>query len=197
MRQSVKKTVKRERVKNEILDKYFDSYVEHGLGNIGARGVAEESGFSSARLYSYFDSLDDLVLQATERGITKAEDEFLSLAQEGMNDLERFIDEAPYWLAKNHGKKYRFMYQLYANPQYIKSGKKFFESVAKRHAEFADGLAEKIGYPSELIRSVVFTFVGVCVSYALFENEENLKMQLQFIKQTASLFREKNWAHNE
>ena len=104
-----------------------------------------------------------------------------------VSDLEKFINEIPYWTAEEHGKKYRLMYQVYTHPKYREYGKKFFDGVNKRDTEYAKQLSEKIKIPSDTLTSLIFIFVRACVHYALFEDEFYLQEQLRFIKQSINL----------
>ena len=121
-----------QRKKNDIMEKCFDCYAEHGLGSIGIKGLAEACGCTSANLYMYFENLDDLIIQATAHCISRVEEDFMAKAPVDPQDLWRFIDEIPYWTAQKHGKKYRLMYQVYTHPKYRQYGKEFFEGVDKR-----------------------------------------------------------------
>lgn len=174
-----------------ILEHTYDCYAEYGLRNIGIPVLADACGMSEANFYRYFDSLEEVVIQATEHCMSKVEDEFMAKAPTKLEEVEKFIDEIPYWTAKEHGKKYRLMYQVYSNPKYIEHGKKFFEGVNKRYSEYSEGLAEKIGLPTDVLRPMIFVFVRACVHYALFEDEFYLKEQLRFLKQSMKLFYEK------
>lgn len=42
----------------------------------------------------------------------------MAKAPTSFEDIERFLNEMPYLTAKLHGKKYRFMYQVYSSPKY-------------------------------------------------------------------------------
>lgn len=174
-----------------IMEHTFDCYAEYGLGNIGIPKIARACEMSEANFYRYFGSLDELIVQATEHCMSKVEDDFMSLAPTDADDLERFINEVPHWTAEHHGKKYRLMYQIYTNPKYREHGKKFFEGVNKRYSDYADGLAKKIGFPSDVLRPMIFVFVRACVHYALYEDEFYLNEQLRFLKQSIVLFYEK------
>lgn len=179
------------RKKAFIMEHVFDCYAEYGLGNIGVPVLAKACEMSEANFYRYFDSLDDLIIQATEHYMTKVEDEFMSLAPKSADDIERFINEIPYWTAQNHGKQYRLMYQIYTNPKFREHGKKFFEGVNKRYSDYAQSLSEKIGFSAEVLRPMIFVFVRACVHYALYEDEFYLQEQLRFLKQSIALFYEK------
>lgn len=108
-----------------IMEKCYDCYCEGGLASTGIKALAQACGMTQGNLYTYFDNLDDLILQSTEYCMSKVEDDFMELSPKSVSDIIRFIDEVPYWTAKNHGKKYRMMYQVYTSPKYLESGKNF------------------------------------------------------------------------
>ena len=174
--------------KIEIMEKCFDCYVENGLTVVGVKAIADACGCNVASLYQYFDNLDDLIIQSTEYCMSKVEDEFMAKAPTDAEDLWRFIDEIPYWTAKNHGKKYRLMYQVYTHPKYREYGKKFFAGVDERYTEYAKSLEGKIGIPCEKITPLIFILIRACVHYALFEDEFYMKSQIEALKETLELF---------
>lgn len=106
-------------------------------------------------------------------------------------DVMRFIEEGPYWTAREHSKKYRLMYQIYTHPKYIEYGKKFFEGVKERYTEYAKQLEPKIGIPYTVITPLIFIFVRACVHFAMFEDEYYLKAQMEVLKQGVALFVDK------
>ena len=175
----------------EIMETTFNCYAENGLSSIGTKAIAKACGCNSATLYQYFDNLDDLIIQSTEYCMSKVEDEFMAKAPTDVEDLWRFIDEIPYWTAKNHGKKYRLMYQIYTHPKYREYGQKFFKGVDERYTEYAQSLEPKLGIPHEKITPLIFILIRACVHYALFEDEFYLKSQIEVLKETLALFIEK------
>ncbi|MGN0039280.1 MAG: TetR/AcrR family transcriptional regulator [Coriobacteriales bacterium] len=166
----------------------FTCYAEHGLSGTGIKALARECDCSTATLYTYFDNLDDLIVQSTEHCMSKVEDEFMARAPKSAAELERYIDETPYWTAEQHGKKYRLMYQVYTHPKYREYGKAFFEGVNKRYAEYAEELSSALGIPADTLTALIFIFVRACVHYALFEDEYYLKAQLSVLKRGIELF---------
>ena len=177
--------------KQEIMEKCFECYAENGLTGTGIKALAQACGCTTGNLYCYFNSLDDLILESTAYCMAKVEDEFMEKAPTDPKDVERFIEEVPYWTAKKHGKKYRLMYQVYTLPKYIKHGKKFFEGVNERYTAYAKQLEPKIGIPYTTITSLIFVFVRACVHYAMFEDEYYLNSQMRVLKQGVALFAEK------
>lgn len=180
-----------QRKKIMLMEKCYDCYAENGLASVGIRKLAESCGCSSAVLYIYFRDLDDLIVQSTAYCMEKVEDDFMAKAPTDPQDLMRFIDEIPYWTARQHGKKYRLMYQVYTHPKYIEHGKKFFEGVNERYTAYARLLEPKIGIPYSVITPLIFIFVRACVHYAMFEDEYYLRSQLEVLKQGVALFAKK------
>lgn len=172
--------------KEEIMQKCFDCYAEHGLGNVGIKALGQACGISSGCLYTYFTDLDDLIVQSTAYCMSKVEDDFMALAPTSAQDIVRVIEELPYWTAREHGKKYRLMYQVYTNPKYIEHGKKFFDGVNERYLSYAKLLEPKIGLPHTVIVQCIFMFIRACVHYAMFEDEFYLKSQTELLKKTVS-----------
>ncbi len=174
--------------KTEIMEKCFDCYAENGFNGTGIKALAQACGCTPANLYLYFKDLDELIVESTAYSMAKVEEDFMKKAPKNFDDIERFIDEVPYWTAKEHGKKYRLMYQIYTHPKYIEEGKKFFEGVSKRYYEYAKVLESKINLPVDILTSFIFMFVRSCVHYAMFENEYFLKSQMDLLKQGVNRF---------
>lgn len=180
-----------QRKKEQIMEACYACYAKNGLHGTGIRSLAEASGISLSSLYTYFNDLDDLTVQSTAYCMAKVEDEFMAKAPTNPADIERFVDEIPYWTAKRHGAKYRLMYQVYTHPRYAEHGHEFFSGVDARYTEYAERLAPALGIPSEIITPLIFIFVRACVHYALFEDEFYLQSQMRVLKTTVALFIDK------
>lgn len=177
--------------KAELMEKCFACYAENGLTGTGMKALAQACGCTPGNLYLYFDDLDDLIVQSTAHCMAKVEDEFMEKAPTDPKDIARFLQEVPYWTAKEHGKKYRLMYQVYTHPKYIEQGKKFFEGVNERYTAYAKRLEDTIGIPYTVITPLIFIFVRACVHYAMFEDEYYLQAQMGILKQGVTLFIER------
>lgn len=172
----------REEKKKEIMEKCYECYCDNGFRDTGIKELGKYCGMTSANLYGYFDNVDDLILQSTAYCMAKVEDEFMALAPKNPLDIIRFIDEIPEWTAKNHGKKYRMMYQVYTHPKYMEHGKKFFAGVTERYTEYARYLSPKLGMPVSILTGFIFIFVRAAVHYALFEDKFYLDMEMKALK---------------
>lgn len=178
--------------KERIMTACYTCYAENGLHGTGISALAEAAGISKAALYTYFSDIDQLIVQSTEYCMSKVEDEFMRKAPVDAKDVERFLLEVPYWTAREHGKKYRLMYQVYTHPKYIEYGKRFFEGVNKRYSEYARILEPKIGLSRDIITPLIFIFVRACVHYAMFKDEYYLKSQIEVLRKTVYLFLDKS-----
>lgn len=158
--------------KREMMEKCFECYAENGLTGTGIKALAAACGCTTGNLYSYFNSVDELIIESTAYCMEKVEDDFMEMAPTDPNDVVRFVREVPYWTAKKHGKK-------------------FFEGVNERYTEYAKRLEPKIGIPYTVITPLIFIFVRACVHYAMFEDEYYLKTQMEVLKQGVALFADK------
>lgn len=168
--------------KTEIMVKAFECFAENGVLGTGARAIGKYCGFNHSVIYSYFKDMDDLIIESTEYCMSKVEDDFMEKAPKDAQDIERFINEVPYWTAEKHGKKYRLMYQVYTHPKYREHGQRFFEGVNRRYTEYACQLSPRVGIRPEILAGFIFLFVRAAVHYALFGDEYYLKMQTDALK---------------
>lgn len=175
----------------ELMEKCYECFAENGLSGTGIRALGKYCGCNPALIYTYFKDLDDLIIQATEHCMSKVEDDFMNKAPQSVEDLERFIDEIPYWTAEKHGKKYRLMYQIYTHPKYREYGKKFFEGVNKRYTEYSKLLETKIGIPYSVTTPLIFILIRACVHFSLFEDEFYLQAQIKVLKEVIPMLIEK------
>ena len=171
-----------------FLETCFDTFCENGLENTSLKMLADACGVTNGNLLYYFGSKDNIVIESTAHCMAKVEDDFMARAPTSFADIERFLREMPYVTAKLHGAKYRFMYQVYASPKYREHGKTFFKGVNVRYRKYAELLSGKLGMSADLIQGMTYLFVRACVHFALFEDEDYLKLQLDAIRTSLKLF---------
>ena len=171
-----------------FLETCFDVFCENGLESTSLKMLADACGVTNGNLLYYFGSKDNIVIESTAHCMAKVEDDFMARAPKDFADIERFLREMPYLTAKLHGAKYRFMYQVYASPKYRGFGRDFFKGVNVRYRKYAELLSGKLGMPTDFIQGMIYIFVRACVHYALFEDEEYLKLQLEAIRTSLKLF---------
>lgn len=177
--------------KIELMEQCYACMAEVGLSSVSIRILGKYCGCNSAVFYTYFKDMDDLIVQSTEYCMSNVEADFMERAPQNAVELERYINEVPYWTAQKHGKKYRLMYQVYTQPKYIEYGKRFFQGVDQRYNEYAMQLEDKLGIPHKIITPLIFILIRACVHYALFEDEYYLQAQLGVLKMSIAMFMEK------
>ena len=79
--------------KEMIMKKCYDCYAENGLHGTGVKALGKACGFTAASLYTYFEDLDDLIIQSTEYCMSKVEDEFMEKAPTDAKEIHRFIED--------------------------------------------------------------------------------------------------------
>lgn len=168
----------------QLMEQCFACMAEMGLSSVGMRALGRYCDCNIAVFYNYFKDMDDLIVQSTAHCMSKVEDEFMAKAPVNAEDIFRFLDEIPYWTAREHGAKYRLMYQVYTHPKYLEHGKVFFNGVNRRYCEYAKQLEKSICLPSDVITPLIFMIVRASVHYALFEDEFYLKSQMGIIRES-------------
>ena len=67
--------------KEELMKKCFECYAENGLTGTGIKALAAACGCTTGNLYSYFNSVDELVLESTAYCMAKVEHDFMKKAR--------------------------------------------------------------------------------------------------------------------
>ncbi len=91
--------------KKEMMEKCFECYAENGLTGTGIKALAAACGCTTGNLYSYFSSVDELIIESTAYCMEKVEDDFMEMAPTDPKDVVRFVKEVPYWTAKKTRQK--------------------------------------------------------------------------------------------
>ena len=172
----------------EFLEICFDVFCKNGLEHTSLQMLSEACGVTNAALVYYFGTKDNIIIESTAYCMAKVEDDFMERAPKSVDDIERFLTEMPYITAKLHGEKYRFMYQVYASPRYREQGQAFFKGVNVRYRKYAEMLSGKLNMPADFIQGMTYIFVRACVHFALFGDEDYLKLQLYVIRASLSMY---------
>ena len=175
--------------KEKIMQACFDCFAEYGLYGTGLSSLAKHANVSKSTLYVYFPNIDELITQSTEYCMSKIEGDFMEKSPQSIADVEKFLNEVPYWTAQRHGKMYRLMYQVYTHPTYSEAGNRFFSGVNERYKAYAQSLQSKLGIPEEALTPLIFVFIRACVHYALFADEFYLTSQLGFLTKSIQSYK--------
>lgn len=81
--------------KREMMEKCFECYAENGLTGTGIKALAAACGCTTGNLYSYFNSVDELIIESTAYCMAKVEDDFMEMAPTDPKDVVRFVKGFP------------------------------------------------------------------------------------------------------
>lgn len=170
----------------ELLEICFETFCKSGLENTGIKRLADACGVGNSNLIYYFQSKDNLVVEATAHCMMQVVEDLLDRFPTGPSDVERCLTEIPHLAAERYGEKLRFMYQVYTSPQYRSSGQAFFQQVKEYCRNRVKKLALQLRLPEDLAFGLFGIVSCAVVHYAMFEDEEFLNLQLQAIRVSLS-----------
>lgn len=99
--------------KIEIMKKCFDCLSENGLAETSVRKLAKAAGISAGNIYTYFDSVDDLIIETTNYCAQLIDDDFLKILPNNFENLKEELLNVDYSKLKRNSKKYRFVMNVY------------------------------------------------------------------------------------
>lgn len=168
---------KKQKKKIELMEKCFARYCETGLRDTGIQDLAKACGMTAPNFYSYFDNLDQLIIEATEHCMIKIENEILENAPRTKEDIAPFIEKIIVPNRDFHSKEYRFMYQVFTTPRFIEHGKNFRNRQFERYRKYAEDLEKVLDTPWYLILHWILNLEQAIIQYALFENSTMYVLQ--------------------
>lgn len=177
--------------KEIVMETCFDCFAEHGLHGTGIAALSEACKLSKAAFYVYFKDIDDLILQSTAYCMAKVVKEFVEDAPSNPLEVRGFFEKLPYRTRDEHGKKLRLMYQVYTHPKYIGEGKKFLQSLEEHYEKYAVRMESMMSIPRDKLILLFKIYMRICVNFAIFENEEDLKSEMSLLEDALELLREK------
>ena len=77
--------------KNQLLELCFETFCQYGLENTSLQKLAEACQVSNGALIYYFQTKDQIVIEATAHCMAKVEDDFMAKAPKNFEDIERFL----------------------------------------------------------------------------------------------------------
>lgn len=177
--------------KIEIMKKCFDCLSENGLAETSVRKLAKAAGISAGNIYTYFDSVDDLIIETTNYCAQLIDDDFLKILPNNFENLKEELLNVDYSKLKRNSKKYRFVMNVYISPKYHDSCLKLFKRTDERYDNYTKSVESKIGLPHEVVQPLFFTYANACLYYTLFEDSEHFMKEIEFIAETTEMMREK------
>lgn len=178
--------------KASIMRACFDCYAEKGLQGTGISSLAKSAGISKASLYTYFENVDQIILESTAYCMKKVEDDVMRQLPHTREELLRVVDTFPQWLARNHGKRYRLMHQVYSHPRYHGERMHYLDDVNARWTRIAGSVASILGLPEQTIKPLVFIYMRAAQNYAMFGDAYYLDLQVASVKTLVQMYERHN-----
>lgn len=176
---------KKQQKKIEIMEKSFARYCETGLRDTGIKDLAKACGMTAPNFYSYFENLDQLIIESTEHCMIKIENGILGAAPTTKEEIVPFIDSIMAQPWNLHSKEYRFMYQVFTSPAFLEAGKKFRARQFERYSMYAQNLEKVLGVSRYLILTWIISLEQAIIQYALYENEQIYTLQKRSLEHMA------------
>ncbi len=170
-----------------FLETCFDTFCENGLENTSLKMLADACGVTNGSLLYYFESKDNLVIEATAHCMAKVENDFMAQAPPVLRTSNVSCGNA-----LSHRKAPRGKIPLYVSgvckPKVPGIRQGIFKGVNIRYHNYAELLSGKLGMPADFIQGMTYLFVRACVHFALFEDEDYLQLQLNAIRTSLRAF---------
>lgn len=164
----------------EILDRIFSFLVEHGLENISIRELCRGTDLVQGSLYYWFSDKATMICEASEYGLCKITDELFAYVFAGISDIRAFFDSCLVEIGK-YRKELCFLYQIAASPIYGKSLREHRACFKAVYAQYTAELAELLKCDEERLRPLVYMFISAICDYAVWEDEESARLELELI----------------
>ena len=153
---------KKQQKKVEIMEKSFARYCETGLRDTGIKDLAKACGMTAPNFYSYFDNLDQLIVEATEHCMIKIENEILDKAPTTREEIVPFIE------------------YIFGNSRELRIRQ------YERYGVYAQNLEKVLGVSRYLILTWIISLEQAIIQYALFENETMYTLQKKSLENMAN-----------
>ena len=164
----------------DVLKSAFECLMENGLEKTSTRLLSEYTGLKSSSLYYWFKDKDDLIVEATEFGLSVIVEKSLKLAMQYIDDMEMFFKE--FILAfKEYTKASKLIIHVASSPTYgqrlVGENGKF----EKLYYDFTIKLAETLGVEYAQLRPIVNLFIATINDCAIWEQWDKFENQVNYL----------------
>ena len=154
--------------------------MKKGLENVSIRDLCKGTGLVQGSLYYWFNDKVTIISEATEHGLKKLTAEIFNYAVDNISDLDKFFGNA-LALIDRHRNELCFVYQMAASPVYGKRMKEHGNDFKLMNDRYIKTLAKRVGCSLEEMKPIVHLFISAVCGYAIWEDPECIKSELDYI----------------
>ncbi len=167
--------------KQKILEGAFAYFVECGLENSSIKDLVNSIKITEGTIYYWYKNKDELVCAAADYGLSRLSDDIFNYFYENIADIDKFFDECLESIDCVK-KELRFVYQTAASPKYGETMRQSTHKFIYAYENYAKKLAEISNGDIDEIQPLVHLFAACIVDYAVWQNETETQIQLNYIR---------------
>ena len=176
----MREPAEREIQKDIVLKKCFECLVEKGIESITTRDFTKATGLQSSSLYYWFEDKDEIILDATNFGISYVVDDIFDYAMHHLNNIPKFAKEFPEF-AQEYKLQLKTIIQVTTSRKYGERIKETFSYTGALYDKCADELSSLLGIDYKKVRMIIDLFVSTMIDYVIWEEKEKFREELSFI----------------
>ena len=166
--------------KEEILQKCFDYFVEHGLENISIRKMCEETGMAISSAYYWFGDKDGAILSATEYGLKSVVNATFEYVYKYIDNLECIILTFSEFIMK-YKKQLRFIYQVVSSQKYGNDVRPIANRLTVIYDRYTEIVASHFYCNKFELQPYVYLFISAVLDYVIWNDKEKMEIELACI----------------
>lgn len=169
MAQGKKKTAV-EKSESELLADCFHCLSEKGLEKTTMRDFYQSTGLGISSFYWRFSGKDEVVIEATYRGLRDITAALFCVAVQNLNSLSQLLDRFKE-AADGYIKDIRLIYQVASSPVYGDALREKAKGLSSYYREITELIAKKINRPADALFPYVTLFIATIREYVIWEDE--------------------------
>ena len=135
---------------------------------------------SLGSIYYWFDSKEDLVLNAVKYGLAKSSMKIFSQAIDLICDLDNFTVKLME-IVREEQRPLQMVFQAAASPVYGDIIRKHAEPLNQSYDEYIQTLSDTTGVPYDEIKPIIFLFLATILDYVIWNDYDFSKSQLDYV----------------
>lgn len=167
--------------KDAVMEACFRCYCQNGLSGTGMKALGKACGMSAGNLYTYFGSLDDLIVESTAFCMMQVEDKLRAYPISTLKGLSRFLQRLPRVMSQEYGDEFRLMLQVYGHPRFREAARAYGKESNAKNQLYFQQLSRQLSVPEEELTKVMMLAQEIALKYVLYEDKAQLERQTELL----------------